>query len=131
MSTLKRRWRRILILFVCLDLVVAGIVVYRVTKVGPSLEQVRSDLNAALPAGSSEAEIQDYLSKRRWHYDGPERAKPAEDTFASNQGIAAGTPLIITSFTDSQGDRRVTIYFVLDEAHTLQRILLWEFRYSP
>ena len=130
-TAFKRHWRGTLVLSLgLLASAAAGLGIYEITKPGPALQQLRSEVNTALPGGSSQAEVEDYLAGRHWAYD-KLNAKPDEDTFASNQGIVPGTPLIVASFTDNQGDRRVTIYFVLNEEHVLQRTLFSEVRYSP
>ena len=97
---------------------------------GSSVEEVRAELDAALPSGTEKAEVLAYLADKGYPYQ-ETTADPNTDTLASRSGLTAGTPLVISSYSDRDGDRTMVLYFVLDEDNSMERIIVEERISSP
>ena len=92
---------------------------------GRSIEQIRADLNANLPQGSSKQQVQAFLDR----HDYPSelftlsRQSIVQDDLES-EGLTPGAPGIFSGF--SEGHKDFAVYFIFTEADELDRIIVTE-----
>ena len=116
--------------FVVIDIVLAVWFVTWLQDDSPSVEEIRTELSEALPAGSTEEQVSAFLGERSYLFRAS-LADPDTDTLASRQGLTTGTPLIVASYSDRDGDRTIVMYFVLNADRLLDRTIVEERILSP
>jgi hypothetical protein len=97
-----------------------------------SVDEIRAELDDALPVGSSEATIDEYLTSRALPH-GASTVSAEEsrlDTFYVESGIEAGTRVINAGMQEDGSlfwvsHREVLIIFVLDDSGKLERTLVF------
>jgi hypothetical protein len=89
---------------------------------------VRAEINAALPRGSTQAQIVAFLNENNWSPDGPRTVSGGWDFGTPNGRISGDTPVIAGTIphagSDWLCDYDLGLYFILDAQYQLDRVIL-------
>ena len=135
-SRKSSRWRLVIkgvavVAAICLGILVIDIWTGRDRQ---SASDVEAEIAAALPSGSTDAEINAYLDRRRLHHG--TIAASANDTDQIGHGVQPGTVIILAGIRQSAsifwyGAKDFYITFVLDDSRRLERFFVTEREYGP